>query len=42
LSSAGIRFGSRRRLARLEQPAQRGWSLSSWYSNKPPEAIKLH
>jgi hypothetical protein len=24
LSSAGIRFGSRRRLARLEQPAQRG------------------
>jgi hypothetical protein len=38
LSSAGISFGSWRRLARLEQLAQRGWSLSSWYGNKAPEA----
>jgi hypothetical protein len=38
LSSAGISFGSWRRLARLEQLAQRGGSLSSWYGNEAPEA----
>jgi hypothetical protein len=34
LSSAGTSVGSRRRLASLEQLAQRGWSFSSWYGNK--------
>ncbi len=38
LSLAGISFGYWRRLARLEQLAQRGWSRSSWYGNKASEA----
>jgi hypothetical protein len=38
LSAAETSFGSWRRIARLELLAQHGWSLSSWYGNKAPEA----